>query len=102
MAENPIELVRQAESEADETLRTAAQQAEQMVDDAHGEVVRLARTAEDDARRAAADKIAEAHKASQRALEEAMAGLDGEMVALQEKARAAQPKAIEMIIDALA
>lgn len=102
MAENPIEQVRAAETEADARAREVAQQAAQMVDDAHSEAVRLANDAEDAARKAAAEKVAAAHQASQKTLEAAMADLDGEMAALASAARANQPQAVKMILDALA
>ncbi|NLW78013.1 MAG: hypothetical protein GXY32_01195 [Ruminococcaceae bacterium] len=102
MADNPIDLVRQAETEAQEKIRQAEQQAARMVDDAHGEAVRLANDAEDAARKAAAASVAAAHKTSAEKLEISAALLGGEMDQLVDRAHANQAAAVKMILDALA
>lgn len=102
MADNPINLVRQAETEAQDKIRQAEQQAAKMVDDAHSEAVKLAGDAEDAARKAAADSVAAAHKASAEKLEVSAALLGGEMDQLVDKAHSNQATAVKMILDALA
>ena len=102
MAQSSIDTVRETEVKAEETLRAAAQQAAGIVDDAHTEAVKLAHQAEDAAKKKAADAVAAAHQASQQQLEKAAQELSGEMQALRDKALANQPKAVQMILDALA
>lgn len=101
MAENSIDLVRKAEAEAEEVLREASRKAAQIVDEAQKRAVQLDNDAEDAAREKAAGNVANAHGASQKALEAAMADLDGEMAALAEKAHANQGEAVKMILNAL-
>lgn len=101
LAENSIDVVRAAEAEAEEAARAAQREAARLVDEAHTEAVRLANTGEDDAHKKAADDVAAAHTASQKALEKEAANLTGDMEALATKARANQPAAIEQILKAL-
>lgn len=102
MADSSIDLVRQEEAQAETVAREAAAKAAAIVDEAHDKAVKQAADAEDTARAAAVDKLAGAHTASQKTLDEALNSLSGEMEALENKARAAQPKAVEMILKALA
>lgn len=102
MAENPIDLVRSAEAEAEAEVREAQRKAGQIVDEAHADAAAKALSAEDAARKAAADKVAAAHAASQKTLEDAMGALAGEMNTLKEGARARQPQAVKMILEKLA
>lgn len=102
MAENSIDLVRAAEAEAEQIARDAAQQSAEILNSARREAAELAARAGDAALADAERQVAAAHAASQTALDEALQGLTAEMDALAGKARAAQPKAQQMILDALA
>lgn len=102
LADNTIELVRQAEGQADEVAKKAAQEAAQIVDQTQNEAVRLTNEAEDAARERAAEAVAAAHQQSQQKLEAASAALAGEMEDLTAKARARQAEAIKLILGALA
>lgn len=101
MAESSIDQVRQEELKAEETLRLASQRASEMVDAAETEAARLATQAEEAAETRAAGQVAEAHRQSQQVLQQALEGLSSDMDALAEKARAAQPQAIDVLVKAL-
>ena len=101
MALDAIEAVRTAEVNAEESIREASQKAAQIVGDAENEAVQIQNEAEDKARHDAEGKLAAAHEASKKLLEEAGSALDAEMTALAEKARANQGEAVRVILAAL-
>lgn len=101
MAKNSIEAVREAESKAEEITRAAAQESAVIVDEAQNKAILMENEAEDAARGKAADNIAAAHKESQKALEDSMEALNGEMQALCNNARKHQSDAIKMILASL-
>lgn len=101
MAENAIDLVRAAEAEAEQIARDATQQSTEILSTAEAEAARIAAQTEDTARTQAEKQVADAHAASQKMLDEALLGLSDEMDALAQKARAAQPKAVQMILDTM-
>lgn len=102
LAETSIELIREIEQEAEETVRNASREAAQIVDDAQNEAIKLGTEAEDKARAGAAEKVAAAHQASQKILEQALADLTGEMEELAAKARVHQEIAVKQVLEALA
>lgn len=102
MADHSIELVREAELKAEETLRAATQQAAQIVDEAYEKAVQQENAAEDEANNTALEQVAAAHKNSQKTLEQAMTDLNGEMEALADKARQNQVQAVMSILRAMA
>lgn len=101
MAENSIEQIRAAEQKADEVLKAAAAEAKRLVDEARKTAAEQDALAEDAARQKAADGADAAQKAGQAALEQSLQSLEGEMNALKDAARGNQPKAVEMILEAL-
>ena len=64
--------------------------------------MQLKNEAEDAARAKAEQQVADAHKESQRLLEEAAQRLQGEMEMLAQEAREKQPEAIKVLLKELA
>ena len=101
MTNNPIELVREAELEAEATIKNAAREAEQIIENSKNQAAELIRSSEENAHMSAADKIAAAHEENQKAMEAVIAKQKEQIADLTEKVRMRQPKAIEMILEAL-
>lgn len=101
LAESSIDLVRKAEDGAEATARAALREAARIVEEANARAAKLASDEAAAAREKAAQEVAAARAASQKALEAAGQSLLGELEALAETARAAQPAAIEKILAAL-
>lgn len=102
MADNAIEIVRQAETGAEGSIRAAQQQAVKLLEDAKSEAGKLQKAAEETARGQASADLAGAHEAGEKALAEAKTALDAEMTALREAARAKQPDAVRAVLESLA
>lgn len=102
MAENAIDLVRQAETHADDTLNAAAKKAAAITRKARQDAQELLEVAQGAAQDDAAKALAAAHAESAKELEDMQVSLNEDMDELASKARSAQPKAVQMILDALA
>lgn len=102
MADNSIDMVREAEVKADETLREASQRAAQIVDEAYAKAVEIANTAEDEARAQAASQVAAAHEENKKILEQAIGELGGEIEDFKAKARENQVQAVMAVLRSIA
>ena len=101
MAENSIEQVRNAETEAEEIAKKASAQAEEIIALAQDKAEKLHKDTEDEIAGNTAAELNAARTAGQAQLQKAQAGLSGELEALADRARKAQPKAVQLIVDAL-
>lgn len=97
-----IDAIRGAEVKAEELVKNAAEEAMKIIDEAHAEATKLQIEAESAAKDKAALAVGAAHERSQEMLEKSMAEFSDEMRALREKAAAAQPRAVKIIVDAIA
>lgn len=101
MAESVIDLVRTAETVADETLRAAQREAAEILGAARAEAERIVIRQEDNSRADAAALVANARTNGQTALSGAADGLSFETKAMAEAARAKQGEAVRVILEAL-
>lgn len=102
MAENPIDLIREAEISAEESVKAAGREVNRIIDRAQKDAFDLQVKAESDAKRKAASDLEAAHRESRLKVEAAMSDLSGEIEALKKSAAAHRSKAIKLILDALA
>ena len=102
MENNPIEQIQDAETNAEKAIKQAHIQAAETLTKADADALALVEQATDAAQKAAAAGLAAAHAANRISMEKAQADIGKETDALADTARAAQPKAIEKILEALA
>ena len=101
MAENSIELVRNAETEAEEVARKAAVQAGEIIKEAQDKAEKLKLRTEDEAANNAANELNAARTVGQTNLKKAQTGLSDELENLAAKARKSQEKAVQLIVESL-
>jgi len=101
MAKNSIELIREAETEAEGIAKSAATKAEEIIENARQKAESLLARADDETAKATTTELDAAHTAAQMALQKAGDELLSELNELDAKARVAQPAAIKLVLEAL-
>ncbi len=101
MADNPIDVIREAEIEAEKILRDAAMESKRIAQDAKLEAARIEKDNESAAKAAAEQMISAARDKSHLALRDAEAALEQELQSLRLLAGDRQKQAVAAVIEAL-
>lgn len=101
MADNPIELIREAELEAGKNLQNAALEAERLIREAHLEAARGTKRAEEAASAAADAVMSAAREACKEHTRMEEAKLREELEALSAQAQSRKESAIEALLSML-
>ena len=98
---NSIDQVHEAESEAERLIKEANKTAAEIVAKADEEALNLISEAEMAAYKDAENKLETVHAENRKKSEKSTAEIADEIASLNQSAHAAQPKAVQMIIEAL-
>ena len=101
MSDNPINVIREAEIEAEKILTDAAMESEHIKQDAQLEATRFAKNAQAAAIAAAEQIVSAAREKSRLTLHSAEAALEQELQALRLQASEKQKQAVAAVIEAL-
>ena len=101
MADNPIDVIREAELEAEKILRDAAMESKRIEQDAKLEAARIEKDNECAAKAAAEQMIIVAREKSHLTLNNAEAALEQELQSLRLQAGDRQKQAVAAVIEAL-
>lgn len=101
MAENPIDVIREAELDAERILAAATEQSESIQEAAHQEALSARKADEAAANAAAAMLLAAARERGRLVQEQAEAQADRELIALSEQAASRSEMAVRVLIDTL-
>lgn len=101
MAKNAIDIVREAEAEAEKILLEAVRESERITGDARTEAAQAAGLAEAAAKAAADKTIGAARRQGRHALMRGEAALQEEFEALRRQAGSRQAQAIEAVVSSL-
>lgn len=101
MADNAIDLIREAELEAEKILHDAALEATRLKDEAYAEACRIAQLHQQEASTAAAVAVCAAREACREHLDAEAVNLQQEIEALRLKAQSRRESAIEALVSSL-
>jgi len=101
MADNAIEIIREAERDAEKALREAAREGEQIREDARAQAAQAGRLAQEAADAKAADAIDAARQNSLQAMHREDERLEEELAALRLHADGRREQAVETVIASL-
>lgn len=98
MVEETIKTIKETESEAERILKEADEKCAAILDDARNEADRLKCQSETDAKKKAQAALDMEKEAGEKAIQDALAGVESEISVLKEKARAKESEVISAVI----